>query len=142
MTRMKQKQYQNMKNTLLWSPKNPGMFSQKNSENKQGRSQGMAKPLETGKVYDLSRENGLLTVDGGATSTLTRSLLNMTKVTPKVIKIHLAGEGMAIKSTHVGYKKHYIADVSGTIRPIKTKTLYVPELKEDLLGGRALMKSK
>jgi hypothetical protein len=43
----------------------------------------MAKPLEKGKVYDLSRENGLLTVDGGATSTLTRSLLNMTKVTPK-----------------------------------------------------------
>jgi hypothetical protein len=54
---------------------------------------GMAKPLETGKVYDLSRENGLLTVDSGATSTLTRSLFNMTEVTPKVIKIHLAGEG-------------------------------------------------
>ena len=103
---------------------------------------GMAKPLETGKVYDLARENGLLTVDSGATSTLTRSLFNMTEVTPKVIKIHLAGEGMAIKSTHVGYKTYYVADVTGTIRPIKTKALYVPELKEDLLGGRALMKSK
>jgi hypothetical protein len=30
----------------------------------------MAKPLETGKIYDLSRENdGLSTVDSGATST-------------------------------------------------------------------------
>jgi hypothetical protein len=33
----------------------------------------MAKPLETEKVYDLSWENGLLTVDSGATSTLTRT---------------------------------------------------------------------
>jgi hypothetical protein len=66
----------------------------------------------------------------------------MTEVTPKVIKIHLAGEGMAIKSTHVGYKTYYVADATGTIRPIKTKAQYVPELKEDLLGGRALMKSK
>jgi hypothetical protein len=46
---------------------------------------------------------------------------------------------LAIKSTHVGYKTYY---VTGTICPIKTKALYVPELKEDLLGGRALMKSK
>jgi hypothetical protein len=85
----------------------------------------MAKPLETGKVYDLSRENGLLIVDSGATSTLTRSLfrVNMTEVTPKVIKIHLAGEGMAIKSTHVGYMTYYVADVTGTISPIKTKAL-------------------
>jgi predicted transcriptional regulator len=102
----------------------------------------MAKSLETGKVYDVSRENGLLTVDSGATSTLARSLFNMTEVTPKVIKIHLAGEGMAIKSTRVEYKTHNVADVTGTIRPIKTKALYVPEPKEDLLGGRALMKSK
>jgi hypothetical protein len=28
----------------------------------------MAKPLETGKIYDLSRENGLSTVDSGARS--------------------------------------------------------------------------
>jgi hypothetical protein len=65
----------------------------------------------------------------------------MTEVIPKAVKIHLVGEGMAIKSTHVGYKTHYVADVTGTIHPIKKKTLYVPELKEDLLGGRALMKS-
>jgi hypothetical protein len=32
---------------------------------------GMVKPLETGKVYDprLSKENGLLTIDSGVTST-------------------------------------------------------------------------
>ncbi len=64
----------------------------------------MAKALETGKVYDPSKEKGLITVDSGATSTLTRSLFNMTEVTPKVIKIHLAGEGMATKSTCFGYK--------------------------------------
>jgi hypothetical protein len=66
----------------------------------------------------------------------------MTEVTPKDIKIHLAGGGMAIKSTHIRYKTHYVTHVTGLISPIKTKAQYVPELKEDLSGGRALMKSK
>jgi hypothetical protein len=66
----------------------------------------------------------------------------MTEVTPKDIKIHLAGEGMAIKSTHVQYKTRHVADVTGTIRPIKTKALFIPEHTEDLLGGRTLMKSR
>jgi hypothetical protein len=39
-------------------------------------------------------------VDSGATSSLMQSLFNMTKVTIKDIKIHLAGQGMAMKLTH------------------------------------------
>ncbi len=44
---------------------------------------------------DLS---GLLTVDCGATTTLTVSLNNMTDVRPKTVTIQLAMAGVAIKS--------------------------------------------
>ena len=98
--------------------------------------------LPTDKNYDLSKEKGLLTVDNGATTTLTRSLHNMTDVKQKVITIQLAGEGMSMKATHTGHKTYYAVDATGTIRPITTKALYVPDLEQDLLGGRALIRSK
>ena len=98
--------------------------------------------LPTDKVYDLAKERGLLTVDNGATSTLTRSLFNMSDVTPRITKIHLAGQGMTISSTHAGYKTYYVEDATGTIRPIRTLALFVPSLEDDLLAGRALTRSK
>lgn len=98
--------------------------------------------LPTDKVYDLAKERGLLTVDNGATSTLTRSLFNMSDVTPRITKIHLAGQGMTISSTHAGYKTYYVEDATGTIRPIRTLALFVPSLEDDLLAGRALIRSK
>lgn len=101
---------------------------------------GMALP--TNRSYDLSKEKGLLTVDNGATTTLTRSLHNMTDVKQKVTTIQLAGAGMSMKATHTGRKTYYAVDVTGTIRPITTKAFYVPDLEQDLLGGRALIKSK
>jgi hypothetical protein len=111
---------------------------------KQGKSgkefAGMGLP--TDKNYDLSKEKGLLTVDNGATTTLTRSLFNMTDVKQKIITIQLAGEGMSMKATHTGRKTYYAVDATGTIRPITTKAFYVPDLEQDLLAGRALIKSK
>jgi len=80
---------------------------------------GMALP--TNRSYDLSKENGLLTVDNGATMTLTRSLSNMRNVKQEIQKIQLAGEGMSIRSTHSGEKTYYALDAMGTIRPITTK---------------------
>jgi hypothetical protein len=53
----------------------------------------------------------------------------MTEVTPEGIKIHLAGQGMAIKWTQAAYKTHHVAHVAGTLRPIKTKALHVPDLE-------------
>ena len=100
---------------------------------------GMALP--TNRSYDLSKENGLLTVDNGATMTLTRSLSNMRNVKQEIQKIQLAGEGMSIRSTHSGEKTYYALDAMGTIRPITTKAFYVPELDQDLLAGRALTKA-
>ena len=83
-------------------------------------------------------ETGLLTFDCGALTTVTESLNNMTEVVPKVTTIQLAQDGMTMQSTHIGNKTYYVYDRTGSIRPITTRALYVKELKQDLLGGRAM----
>ncbi len=70
---------------------------------------------------DLS---GVLTVDCGATTTLTVSLNNMTDVRPIFF-------GVTMKSSHV-------YDRTGTCWPISTQAYYVKELNQDLLAGRGL----
>ena len=62
----------------------------------------------------------------------------MTDVVPKVVTIQLAMDGMTMKSSHIGIKTYYVYDRTGSIQPVKTKALYVRELKQDLLGGKAL----
>ena len=62
----------------------------------------------------------------------------MTDVVPKVVTIQLAMDGMTMKSSHIGIKTYYIYDRTGTIRPVRTKALFVRELKQDLLGGKAM----
>jgi hypothetical protein len=85
---------------------------------------------------DLS---GLLTVDCGATTTLTVSLNNMTDIRPKIVTIQiLAMAGVTMKSSHVGTKTYYVYDRTGTFRPISTQAYYVKELNQDLLAGRGL----
>jgi hypothetical protein len=45
--------------------------------------------------------------------------------------------------SHVGPKTYYVYNRTGSIRPISTRAFYyVKELKQDLLGGRALVKLK
>jgi hypothetical protein len=80
---------------------------------------GMAPPAK--RHDDLS---GLLTVDCGATTTLTKELLNMTNVSPKVVTIQLAMVGATMKSTHVGIKTYYIYDRTGTLQPISIAGIY------------------
>ena len=100
----------------------------------------MALPRDRG--YDLDKESGVLTVDNGATTTLTQSLFNVSNAERLVVKIHLAGKGMHINSIRVGLKTHYVRVVTGAIQPITTKAFYVPGFNQDLLGGRALIKAK
>ena len=92
-------------------------------------------------VNDPVAAEGLLTTNCGATTTLTDSLFNMTNVEPKLITIQLAMDGATMQATHVGNKTYYVYDRLGTLRPISTQAFYVRELKQDLLGGRALVKS-
>jgi hypothetical protein len=41
-------------------------------------------------------------------------------------------------STHVGIKTHYVYDQTGSIRSIGLSALVVPDVKQDLLGDKAL----
>jgi hypothetical protein len=63
----------------------------------------------------------------------------MTHVTPKVISIQLAKDGATMQSSHIGTKTHYVYDRTERLRPILTKSYYVRELKQDRLGGSALI---
>ena len=101
---------------------------------------GMALPTQM--QYDLSQESGLLTVDNGATSTLSNSLFNMKSVQQCSVPISLAGRGMSIKATHSGFKTYYIKDITGAVHPCTTKSYYVPDLEQDLLAGRSLINAK
>jgi hypothetical protein len=98
---------------------------------------GMALPNEM--QYDLCKESGLLTVDNGATSTLSNSLFNMRSVQGCSVPINLAGRGMSIKATHSGLKTYYIKDATGAVHKCTTKAYFVPDLEQDLLAGRALI---
>ena len=90
-------------------------------------------------TFDPDQPTGLLVTDCGATSTLTNSFANMSDVVPEVVSIHLAGEGISLLSSHRSYKTYYILDSTATPRAVTTKAFYVKDLKQDLLGGRALV---
>jgi hypothetical protein len=52
--------------------------------------------------------SGLLIAECGATTTITKELLNMSNVKPKVVTIQFAMAGATMKSTHVGIKTYYV----------------------------------
>ena len=72
----------------------------------------------------------ILTVDNGATTTLSNTLFNMNHAQQCSVKISLAcracSRGMSIKATHGGYKSYYIKDVTGALHKCTTKAFYVP----------------
>ena len=56
-----------------------------------------------------------LVVDGGATSTLTKSFDNCTQIRPKVVAIQTASGAMAIYTSHVCSKTHFAIDRLGSL---------------------------
>ena len=62
-----------------------------------------------------------LVVDGGATSTLTKSFDNCTQIRPKVVAIQTAIGSSAIYSSHVCRKTYFAIGRSGELRPITVK---------------------
>ncbi len=65
-------------------------------------------------------EDGFM-CDGGATSTLTKSLENCTLVQQKVVDIQTAHGGTQMSTTHRCLKTYYVRDSLGEIRPIVVK---------------------
>ncbi len=66
-----------------------------------------------------------LCCDGGATSSLSSSLPNCSKVTEHVALIQTAQCGTVMLTTHVCLKTYYVRDRTGDIRSITTKTYIV-----------------
>ena len=77
-------------------------------------------------------ENALI-CDGGATSTMTKSLENCTPVQQKVVDIQPVHGSTQMSTTHHGLKTYYVRDRLGEIRPNIVKAYVVPGLKHDLL---------
>ncbi len=75
-----------------------------------------------------------LVVDGGATSTLTKSFDNCTQITPKVVAIQTASGTTAIHTSHVCSKTYCAMDWIGELRPITVKAYIVHGLRYDLLS--------
>jgi hypothetical protein len=82
-----------------------------------------------------------LICDGGATSTLTKSLENSTLIKQKVVEIQTAHDGTQMSSTHRCLTTYYVRDRLGEIRPIVVKAYVIPGLKHDLLSVKGLNQS-
>jgi hypothetical protein len=94
--------------------------------------------VSTRKLADME---DALTCDGGATSTLIKSLENCTLVQQKVVDIQTAHGGILMSTTHRCLKTYYVRDRFGEIRPIVVKAYVVPGLKNDLLSVKGLNQS-
>jgi hypothetical protein len=88
-------------------------------------------------------DDDMLIVDGGTTSTLTKSFENCTQIMirPKVVAIQTVGGSTCIYATHVCLKTYFVWARTGTIRPIIVKAYIVPALRHDLLSVKGLNKS-
>jgi hypothetical protein len=85
-----------------------------------------------------SAEPEALCCDGGATSSLSSSLMNCSDVQERVVSIQTAQGGTVMLTSHVCLKTYFVRDRTGELRPITTKTYIVKGLKRDLLSGKAL----
>jgi hypothetical protein len=77
---------------------------------------------------------------GGATSSLSSSLMNCSDVRERVVPIQTAQGGTVMLTTHVFLKTYFVRDRTGDLRPITTKTYIVRNLnlKRDLVSGKTL----
>ncbi len=85
-----------------------------------------------------SAEPEALCCDGGATSSLSSSLMNGSDVQERVVAIQTAQGCTVLLTSHVCLKTYFVGDRTGELRPITTKTYIVKNLKRDLLSGKAL----
>jgi hypothetical protein len=69
-----------------------------------------------------SAEPEALCCDGGATSSLSSSLMNCSEVTERVVPIQTAQGGTVMLTTHVYFKTYFVR--TGELRPITTKTYF------------------
>ena len=76
--------------------------------------------------------------DSACSAVLTNSMLNCSAVEAHVATIMQAEFGAKMLSSHKCKKTYYVASRSGNIISLEFDALIVPQLKQDLIGGRAV----
>ena len=99
----------------------------------------MAKIAARPAVERASVENdkSYLCTDCGASMTITGSLANTTDVQAKSIIVDMAESGTSMNATHVCMKTYFVKNRTGEVVTITTPALYVKNVSQDLLSGKA-----
>ena len=99
----------------------------------------MAKIAARPAVERTSVENdkSYICTDCGASMTITSSLANTTDVQAKSIIVDMAESGTSMKATHTCMKTYFVKNRAGEVVTITTPALYVKNVYQDLLSGKA-----
>ena len=99
----------------------------------------MARPAARPAVERISADDDKSNVcaDCGASMTITGSLANATDVVEKAVIVDMAESGASMKATHTCMKTYFVKNRTGEIVTITTPALYVKNIHQDLLSGKA-----
>ena len=99
----------------------------------------MARPAARPAVEGTSAndDKSYLCADCGASMTMTGSLANATDVEEKHVIVDMAESGTSMKATHTCMKTYFIKNRTGEVVSITTPALYVKNIYQDLLSGKA-----
>ena len=95
----------------------------------------MAKPA--GVRTFAENDKSVICADCGASMTITGSLANTTDVVEKDVIVDMAESGTSMKATHTCMKTYFIKNRTGEVVTITTPALYVRNVHQDLLSGKA-----
>ena len=99
----------------------------------------MARPAARPAVEGTSAndDKSYLCADCGASMTMTGSLANATDVEEKHVIVDMAESVTSMKATHTCMKTYFIKNRTGEVVSITTPALYVKNIYQDLLSGKA-----
>jgi hypothetical protein len=104
----------------------------------------MANPAARPAVERTVEANDKSTIcaDCGASTTITGSLANTTDVVEKETIVDMAESGARMKATHTCMKTYFLRNRTGELVTITTPALYVRNIHQDLLSGKACNRAK
>jgi hypothetical protein len=94
-----------------------------------------ARPAVEGISANDDKSN--ICADCGASMTMTGSLANTTDVVEKTVIVDMAESGANMTATHTCMKTYFIKNRRGEVESITTPALYLKNIHQDLLSGKA-----
>jgi hypothetical protein len=98
----------------------------------------MAQPVSQDDSVKVMKDKSMSIVDYGASSTLTRSLINASDIEEKVTIIEAVDGEERMRSTHKCIKTYFVRNQMGDPVAISVPALFVRGLHQDLIGGKAV----